>query len=113
MTACPKRNSKSVNDVFLSKIKDKNLPFRVNRDCYYPSDFFCPISSTTTIMTITDNTYSIHHFAGTWVDKKTKDYSLLRKKLIKKYGVKLGANFARLLYCIKHPIFMIKKSKMH
>ena len=32
----------------------------------YPTDFFCPQDYETGVMRITDNTYSIHHYAATW-----------------------------------------------
>ena len=34
--------------------------------CYLPCDFFCPKSWTTKQITLTDNTYCIHHFEGEW-----------------------------------------------
>lgn len=38
----------------------------------YPEEYFNPKELTTGKITITDNTRSIHHFAGTWVDKNKK-----------------------------------------
>lgn len=38
--------------------------------CYLPCDFFCPKSWTTKQITITSNTYCIHHFEGEWVKTK-------------------------------------------
>lgn len=38
----------------------------------YPNEYFNPKSMYTGKTTITDNTRSIHHFAGTWVDQKRK-----------------------------------------
>ena len=34
----------------------------------FPVDYFCPLTSTR-ILKITKNTYCIHHFAGSWVEK--------------------------------------------
>lgn len=49
-------------------------------DCYiYPSEYFCPINVTTGRIHVEKNTRTIHHFAGTWVDKK---FSL--KELVKR-----------------------------
>lgn len=36
----------------------------------YPSEFFCPINVTTGRIHVEKNTRTIHHYAGTWVDKK-------------------------------------------
>ena len=36
----------------------------------YPSEYFCPIKVTTGRMHITENTRTIHHYAGTWAGSK-------------------------------------------
>ena len=39
--------------------------------CYiYPAEYFCPINVTTGRIHVEKNTRTIHHYAGTWVDKK-------------------------------------------
>lgn len=38
----------------------------------YPSDFLCPIDWQTRKCTITENTFSIHHFDASWVSEKEK-----------------------------------------
>ena len=38
----------------------------------YPKDYFCPLSNLTGKMNITNNTYSIHHYDGTWLPPKQK-----------------------------------------
>lgn len=38
----------------------------------YPSDFFCPKSWATGEINITNNTHTIHHFAGSWVGTKPR-----------------------------------------
>lgn len=38
----------------------------------YPPEFFCPINMETGKLTITQNTYSIHRFAGSWEKKSNK-----------------------------------------
>ena len=42
----------------------------------YPSEYFYPKSWKTLKMNITPNTYCIHHFAGSWIDR---NYTLLGK----------------------------------
>lgn len=38
--------------------------------CYiYPAEYFCPINVTTGRIHVEKNTRTIHHYAGTWVDK--------------------------------------------
>lgn len=43
----------------------------------YPSDYFCPKSWKTLKINLTNNTYCIHHFAGSWLHDK--EYSLMGK----------------------------------
>ena len=38
----------------------------------YPEEYFNPKEQTTGNIILTDNTRSIHHFAGTWVDRKRR-----------------------------------------
>ena len=57
----------------------------------YPADFFNPYDDPTGILTKTRNTYSIHWYGKSWLDKKTvlrskltKPLHRLQKKFIKK-----------------------------
>ena len=38
----------------------------------YPSEYFCPINIVTNRLHITNNTYTIHHYAASWVDVRMK-----------------------------------------
>lgn len=38
----------------------------------YPSEYFCPINMNTGKLEITENTHSIHRYAGSWVDPITR-----------------------------------------
>ncbi|MCI2255192.1 glycosyl transferase [Domibacillus sp. PGB-M46] len=42
-----------------------------NKVNIYPSDYFCAKDWKTKILNVTENTYTIHHFAGSWLPKKT------------------------------------------
>lgn len=57
----------------------------------YPADYFCPMDSTTGLVTLTDNTVSIHHYSCSWVDQKTLGFKLhlLKNSLIKLLGPKI------------------------
>ena len=50
----------------------------------YPTEYFCPLGYYTGELKITENTYSIHHYKGTWQSKaetkKHKNNLKLRKK---------------------------------
>lgn len=45
----------------------------------YPSEYFCPINVTTGRIHVEKNTRTIHHYAGTWVDKKFSLKELLKR----------------------------------
>ena len=51
-------------------------------DCFiYPSEYFCPINVTTGRIHVEKNTRTIHHYAGTWVDKKVSFKEILKRFL--------------------------------
>lgn len=55
---------------------------KLNDDLYiYPSEYFCPINVTTGRIHVEKNTRTIHHYAGTWVDKKFSLKELIKKLL--------------------------------
>ena len=56
----------------------------------YPAEYFCPIDPKTGILNITDNTYTIHHYAATWTIPLRKKYMKLRSKLASKCGIKFA-----------------------
>lgn len=63
----------------------------------YPAEYFNPIGNLYGGKpNITKNTYSIHHFDGSWFNEHDHELFNFRKK----YGVRLGT----MLYCLKHPI---------
>lgn len=48
----------------------------------YPATFFCGIMGTTQKTIITDSTFSLHHFDGSWVDKEQKRKLKIMKDFI-------------------------------
>lgn len=49
----------------------------------YPKEYFCPMDYHTNELTITDNTYSIHHYTASWYNE-TQRYALnLKRKYVK------------------------------
>ena len=50
----------------------------------YPESYFSPKSMTTGKIILTDETYSIHHFSGTWIEKENPVKMFIRK-FIKKF----------------------------
>jgi hypothetical protein len=52
----------------------------------YSSDYFTAKSFSTGKITITNNTYCIHHFAGSWTDESDRQYYRKQYQIIEKYG---------------------------
>lgn len=71
----------------------------INGFTMYPKEYFCPKNSRTLEVELTENTYTIHHFAGSWTEGKTQRRRRIKKLLGPKWmGVlikimdKLGIN---------------------
>lgn len=52
-------------------LKLNNEKQTISKFTYYPKDYFCPKSSRTLEIQLTENSYTIHHFAGSWVTGNT------------------------------------------
>lgn len=63
----------------------------------YPKEYFQPMNVETGEITISPNTVSIHHYSGSWLDKKGKRRGLIYKILVNLFGKKI-ANFVRNLF---------------
>lgn len=84
---CVKVTTKLLQEKGLMK---ENKIQRLQNVTIYPTDFFCPLKMGTNKLTITDNTYSIHHYAASWytgnaVIRKIKYYLIPAKIFVKKY----------------------------
>ena len=90
----------------------------------YPYDYFCPKSQKTGVIHLTNNSYTIHHFSGSWVPEKVKKREQYRSKKISEYidsyiekGIEKekAENMAlrkfRIRYFIVHPFQLIQKIK--
>lgn len=55
---------------------------KVENEIYlYPDDYFCPLNYWTGELKVTSNTRSIHHYAASWINKKTQ--KTFSKKILK------------------------------
>ena len=86
----------------------------------YPHDYFCPKDWETGEIRLTENSYTIHHFSGSWHTEEEKKQieknRKIREKYIAKYGVEKARKIferknkrLRALYYLKHPILALKK----
>ena len=66
-------NVKYITDACLKYgLQLNNTLQTINGFTLFPQDYFCPINGKTGRLDLTDNTYTIHHFAGSWVDPYTR-----------------------------------------
>jgi len=73
----------TINDFAkLATMKDDNKFF------IFPHDYFCAKDHGTGIVTITKNTFCVHHFAMSWIPKRKTFISTIKKKLMATFGVR-------------------------
>ena len=67
----------------------------------YPAEFFSPKSFLTGKLSITTNTYSIHHYNGSWYSEEEIFASQLREKYRKYMPAKIALRFSRFVAIVK------------
>ena len=75
-------------------LKTKNEIQKLEGLIIYPSDYFAPKSALTGILTITENTYSIHHYDASWVPENEKNYYEFKRRASRLFGKNLGIIFS-------------------
>lgn len=77
----------------------------------YPMDYFAPINLTTRKLKITKNTYSIHHYTGSWQSEEYKKSTQFRAFCCKVFGENIGLRIYGHCFAIKAEGFVryIKK----
>ena len=83
---CVEVTSKLLKDIGLTENNEKQ---KLNNIIIYPTDYFCPLKLGTNKLKVTKNSYSIHHFSGSWksnnkIIKKIDYYLIPVKTMIKK-----------------------------
>lgn len=66
----------------------------------YPTEYFCPLNYITGELSITDNTYTIHHYMASWISKSELLYKKI-SKIIGKNNTHRLANLLKILKIIK------------
>jgi len=70
---------------------------KINNIWIYPSEYFCPIDYDTKKVNITENTYCIHYFAGSWISKRRK----IKNKIIDMLGERPTQLLIKMKKCFK------------
>lgn len=86
----------TTNVKIITKISQKEHGFTPNGEyqklkhdfIIYPKDYFCPKSHNTGKITITDNTYTIHHFSGSWKTEEDRIKTKILRTLRNLFGEK-------------------------
>lgn len=66
----------------------------------FPVDYFCAYDAITDTVSKTKNTYTVHHFCGSWQSESEKRNKAFRACLKKKLGSRLGLGIYRIYYYI-------------
>jgi mannosyltransferase OCH1-like enzyme len=74
------------NILFKYGLQQNNTYQELDVITVYPTEYFCPKNFQTGILTITDNTYSIHHYDGSWVSEEEQKSNREKWDFYKKYG---------------------------
>lgn len=84
--------------------KQNNVVQKLPNVIIYPTEFFCPYSPISGICKITENTYSIHNYAGSWITEKERKMIQMRHKVYQSYG-----KFSNLIWPFLHVGFKIEQ----
>lgn len=69
LTTCPQ----NLTELLLSRgLERKDVYQKISGLSIYPKEYFCPKSWITRKLEITANTYTIHHYEGSWLPKLSK-----------------------------------------
>ena len=66
----------------------------------YPADYFCPMDSTTGIITRTDRTVAIHHYDCSWMDHGSMSFRIhqLKNCIYRIIGQKMAQKINQILH---------------
>jgi len=111
LPACPDFN-RPIFEAF--GLKPVNLLQNIRGISFYPAEYFSPMDMKTRIITVTDNTYSIHHYTGRGQTDLDRWMNRYRSKLAAKNGGKEYPywRFKIRVYCC-HPIKAIRYHFRH
>ncbi|MBR5479461.1 MAG: glycosyl transferase [Clostridia bacterium] len=76
LTPCPDRNTETLSKMGMD-VKNTDQTFIGMR--FLPQEYLCPMDYYTGKKTITEKTYSIHHYCASWTSKKTKRTTRIKR----------------------------------
>ena len=90
LTPCPDRNTDALKRLGMD-LKNKNQTFM--DITFLPDEYLCPMDYYTGKKTITDKTYSIHHYSASWTNSVTKRTTRIKRIIGVKMYNKLYGKF--------------------
>ncbi len=75
---CPVLNTAALNKMGIKNVKIKDEIQYTHRLRLYPQEYFNPMDKDKRSIRLTNNTYSIHHYSGSWCEKN-KMYSIIKR----------------------------------
>lgn len=83
LIACPVRNTETLIKLGL---EPNGTMQKISKIIIFPQDYFASKDCLTGVIKLTDNSYSIHQFDGSWLPKEDKKSIAKRRKYASKYG---------------------------
>ncbi len=80
----------------------QQLEYKGSKLHIFPGKYFCPMDYETGEIDVKDETFSIHHYSGSWQSEESHKIRELSKKYSKKYGSTIGIKLAKLEYHAKN-----------
>ena len=90
----------TTKELYTNGMKPSDDMQEVNGIWIYPTDYFCPMDSTTGIITKTRRTVSIHHYDCSWIDHNTYGFRMhqLKNVLFRLIGQKNAEIINKLIH---------------
>lgn len=79
-TTCPVRNTKTMEDYLKRKVNFQEKTV-IENTCFFSKEYFCPLDYQTKELNITEKTYAIHWFNGSWMTKFEKFKKMIKRIL--------------------------------
>ena len=114
-------NVKTITDICLKNgLILNNQKQTIEGFTLFPADYFCPKDYLTGKLNITENTYAIHHFDGSWLSEEERCFFSLSAKLSKIFPDQSSCYIAKFVSICKYKgisaalkelLMFVKKSK--
>lgn len=78
----------------------------INGFTLFPADYFCPKDAVTKKLNITKNTYTIHHFDGSWLTEEERIFNELRSRLLVYLPFKIASYVSKFIVVAKYEGFI-------